>query len=79
MKVNRTFHVHFVIKIFTYPKMLKYLDSKTINFPFVSNGKLIVFRCHKYLTTIGCLKAKFIGILLHFSNRFLTIKVVNIL
>ena len=28
-----------------YPKVFKYWDTKTINFPFVSNGKLMVFKC----------------------------------
>ena len=31
---------------FKYPNVLKYWDTqKIINFPFVSNGKFIIFRC----------------------------------
>ena len=28
-----------------YPKVLKYWEPNIINFPFVSNGKLIIFTC----------------------------------
>ena len=32
-----------------YPKRLKYGTSKTSNFPFVANGKLMIFRCPNIL------------------------------
>ena len=43
-----------------YPKVLKYWDTYLINFPFVSNGKLMVFRCPNiqahYNEAVLCLK-----------------------
>ena len=63
------------------PKLLKYWDTKTVNFPFVPNGKLVVFRCpnnkHKHIRVNGRMCAPYTCInfylILYFLQCFYTI------